>query len=484
MRESGFSAFVLSTALVLVCCVVATPVPAQSVRQQPTASGTFQVPDPSQALTSVAPGWQAGGGFDAKQAHRLYQAYLAAVNRYNAVVNRGLAADPAGQQAYAEMVQARDTYFSQGLGWTRVPQGSTGSGGQSSTGTGTSNQGQTTAQQQVVDIREQVEFAAVGTMSETRDIHRTVSGDMSLLTTVLVTVTGQVTDPSGTPLSGVSIQLQRSGFVASTNAFGEYSITFTHPGFSDVDIVVDVVLQPRCLQVGPRIASLGTVPFARNDGMNIAVENACTNRDLEVEFTDNGLPFFIGVSHCSAPQGQGVAWNPGSTRMILGPGSSCQLELGLEPTTYGHFETTFVVTGSDLPSIPIPIRAMATVTDSVRIGQADVTIGGTTSVGATTPWMVTLANLDDRNPVHVTSVRVVGLHASEFDASIAVAPNLPPPAPGQAPATAVQLAPGTECGIGIDFTPSAPGTRRGFLVIQTSDPDTPEIRVPVSGIGV
>jgi hypothetical protein len=481
MRQSGFSAVALSIVLVL---AAASPVSAQGVRQQPNAAGGFTVPDPSQALSGVAPGWKAGGGFDAKQAHRLYQAYLAAVNRYNAVVNRGLAADPAGQQAYAEMVQARDTYFSQGLGWTRVPQGSTGSGGQSSTGTGTSNQGQTTAQQQVIDIRDRLEFAALGTMSLSQEVNRTVSGDASQLTTVVVTITGTVTDPAGRPLSGVSVQLESTGLVTNTDQYGDYSLSLVHQGFSDVDIVVDTVLHPRCLRVDPGIASLGTVRFARNDGMKIAVANTCATQDLEVSFTDDGMPFLLEVSHCSAPQGQGLIWSSESTTMILGPGSSCQLKLSIEPTRYGHFEETFVVTGSDLPSIPIPIRAMATVTDSVQVGTGNVMIGGTTTVGATTPWMVTVKNLMSSGSLDITSVHVVGLHASEFDASIAAAPNLPPPAPGQAPATAVRLAPGDQAAVGVDFTPAGPGTRRGFLVIQTSDPDTPVIRVPVSGLGV
>jgi len=466
------------------------------VRNQSGGSGVPLPPAPGQPVRNVPNGWVATGTASV-DAPILRREYIAAYNRYTHAISTYPPTSSEVMTAMQEFKVAEDTYYRKGLVMVRVtPSQAAPPGTGHATTQPPSGPPSTMIQLSSVAIPEKVKIDEKEFQPFEQDVSQTVSGPSSWLSTVWVTVHGRVTDHMGNPVRRVTVKLTVSGESDITDANGKYSASFQHDGFQNVSIPLDITLDPRCLVVTPRVASFGTVALGVKDSFEyVSVENTCPNETVDVTFGARVGPFFLKTVDCTAGQGEGVIWNKDSTKMIMGPGSRCRMRLSFEPVSQGSWDKKLYFAGSDVPGLPVALRALGTATDVVLVGEKQGHFSGTTSVGSSSEWTITITNGSPSSPLEIIVSDFDGVASGDFDARIVAVTGLPPPplpppgAPLPPPGPLVPhprvitLPPGAVVMVVVKFEPQAEGLREAVLVFETSDPSVPVVKVPVSGIG-
>jgi len=329
-----------------------------------------------------------------------------------------------------------------------------------------------------VDISEVVKIDENEYQKFEQPVSQLVLGNPADLDTIWVTVHGRVTDSvTHYPVSGVKVRLTDSGETVITNPNGEYKASFKHRGFENVEITLNIVLAPRCLTIGPRVASFGTVALGTVPGKEIKVENTCPDKIVDVTFSERNQAFHLRLENCGSSHQLGVAHDSTTGHMTMGPGSWCKLQLTFKPASHGSWDEELWFNGSDVPGVPVKLRALATASDTVLLDQTDGHVQPATKVGLTGLKVITITNGSPNSPLDIRGLKFGGANAAEFRVTVLSAQN------NAIPSGATQLLPGEQCRVVVTFMPKAIGEYEATLVIDTSDPDVGAVRVPVSGLG-
>lgn len=238
--------------------------------------------------------------------------------------------------------------------------------------------------------------------------------------------------------------------------------------------------------VGSRIATLTVNSDAANDtavvigltgtgllGPQISVESSTLTigSNLAIEIGQSGTGSFTVVSAGSsdllissaaltgADAGQFTVNAAPCTGAPLPPMQSCLVTVTFSPTTAGDKSATLTIASNDVdePEVTVAITGLVFAGSRPELSVAEVQIGTSTApvqVGQTgTSEIVIMSTGSD--DLSVVSVVLGGPDAAEFTL--------------EEDCTAMDLPRGTECTIGLGFTPTTPGTKTAEIQITTQD---------------
>lgn len=250
------------------------------------------------------------------------------------------------------------------------------------------------------------------------------------------------------------------------------------PGGCDCDVDPLAKQYPR-MDVNPKEADIANVPIAQDTDITFTVtNNALVDlHELKAVLKDSDPAFELLA-------GTPVEVIAGTTEEIV---------VRVRPRTTAPIEATLVVTGQDdaIPNrieIPITVRGVDAGLPDIEVTPAELTFG---SVGRLD---VAHVNLDVRNvgtrDLLLDCVYFVPTGGDDSGASFDDCPQqgdfddvdasiaLTTPVAGGSPVPPTNVA-----SLGLRFRPEDLELHTGELVILSNDPDEPEVRVPVSGIG-
>jgi len=190
----------------------------------------------------------------------------------------------------------------------------------------------------------------------------------------------------------------------------------------------------------------------------------------------------VGITGLNSDQYE-VASNPAT---FIAAGAESSFEIAFNPTRKGVHRATvnvnsndptptettysFVVRGTGqafLPTLVLSGNGMEILAGDDTPSPSDHTRFTNTDVQSTSARNFVLRNPGE-GPLEITSVQLLGAHASEFTATQLPGPSLPP---------------GGEGSLRINFQPRAQGARFATLRIISNDPDSPVFDVALEGSG-
>ncbi len=150
----------------------------------------------------------------------------------------------------------------------------------------------------------------------------------------------------------------------------------------------------------------------------------------------------------------------------LGPNESREVLVGLSPREPGqlHGSLRFARAGAGTPELVVPLAAIAHLPGRAQVAPLILRFGAV-ELGQTVQSEFEIRNQGE------DVLRITGLGL--------VAPFS---LPGE-PSDELELAPGAELLVTVEFSPTRPGSHRTELLLRTSDPDEPQFQITLMGEG-
>ncbi len=162
----------------------------------------------------------------------------------------------------------------------------------------------------------------------------------------------------------------------------------------------------------------------------------------------------------------------GGGSVILGPGTSRDIDLSFSPTALGSFSATLTIDSDDPdePSVVVPLSGdgVAAPPPDIAVSPGSVSFGSVVT-GSSGSSSVLVSN-DGSGSLSVSATTLGGTDASLFSID--------------GGGGAFVLAPSESRVIDLSFSPTALGSFSATLTIDSDDPDEPSVVVPLSGDGV
>jgi hypothetical protein len=310
-------------------------------------------------------------------------------------------------------------------------------------------------------------------------VSKHVSGPAGQQADVEWTIHGFVLDQHKRFVPGVTVRLRDRGASTTSDSTGYYRLSFRSPGFTPVSIRLDLTLQAACVEVEPRLLTLRPVAPGGRVTARAALTNTCTDRAVEVRIdrrAGSSDRIDAGIVDCDAGTADSLS-RPSPRKAVLGPGARCVVEARFEPMAAGMAQAVFEVIGDDLARCTIPFEVQGVACSMVRIDRQAVEFLAARKRQLYSERL-TLSNASPHSPLTIPRVEVTGRDASCFMARLgqvqggAISPV----------GTSASLMPGGRADVIVDLGAPDSGIKRAILVIHTSDPDAPQLEIPLSAL--
>jgi hypothetical protein len=233
---------------------------------------------------------------------------------------------------------------------------------------------------------------------------------------------------------------------------------------------------PGCVKRYSQDSQASVVPSAVDFGTVNGGRSA--TRTVTIQNTGLGAMNVLWVGLGGGSSGNFSLPNVPPRHATIAPGGSLAVTVRFDSPslTSGSYSGSLVVTVDDPQptyTYTIPLDATAGY-PSATLNKSAIAFGGVATDDRTSPNTlndtVVLSNTGTA-PLTLGSLAVTGSNPGDFTASSPV--SLP-----------AAIAPGSQITLSIAFAPSAPGARSASLSINTDDPLSPTLQVPLSGTGL
>lgn len=262
-----------------------------------------------------------------------------------------------------------------------------------------------------------------------------------------------------TVAAGSSCQVDVTYFASGEGpSAATLTIDSTDPDEGSVDVLLDgnsVAVDPADIDVAPTSVDFGDVMSGLSATETVTVSNTGAES--------------LGINSVTLSGADAGAFMQSNNCTSVAPGGSCSVELTFFASGEGVRNATLGIgsTDPDEPTVDVPVSGTSVIDDPQDIGVDPASVDfGTIDPGTTANDSVTVTN-NGGDPLDITGISIGGANAGDFMQTNDCA----------------QLAADASCTVELSFTPSTEGARNATLSIDSNDPDTPTVEVPLTGAG-
>ncbi len=300
------------------------------------------------------------------------------------------------------------------------------------------------------------------------------------LTEIELVVYARLLDRNGVPVATDSLAIEPNvdGAEVHIQSLSEFTVTLVTQGFENLRVAMDLVLDGPCLVVDPVVVGLGTLYPGTEAYSSFAVANTC---DAPLEMTmPTGPELTFDVRDCSGgTTNLGSAVQGDDQRALLGPDARCEIRVTWRPEAPDVLNSSHVIsTDEDLPLDCWPnVRVVGTSSDCLMAQPRELRFDRKVfDVGTTGGLAIELSNACTDREVTIEGFQITGPHQNDFRLGTVRYDG----ASDQGGATV--LHPEGVIRALMEFTPSGDGFRVATYTFWIADPDTPAVRIPMTGL--
>lgn len=265
-------------------------------------------------------------------------------------------------------------------------------------------------------------------------------------------------------------RLDRGAFDLAAGATGSFAVTFTPRERQPYTATAHLRLCEECSPITVILRGSGAEGSLRPDPelLDFGTLTPGTTRTLTLTLINDGdFPAMVGAAVVQPDPGPDFAADTSGLPMEVAPGTRLEIPVTFAPLAVGSQSGTLRITdGAGGIHFDVPMTGRSGGADLIAT-PASLDFGVQTA-GIASTRQVIVTNVGDLDPVEVFGVRVEGAGAAAYSASADRA--LP------AEVSVLQLA------IAVTFRSGDPGIFPAELVIESNDPDEPQLRVPLTGV--
>ena len=208
------------------------------------------------------------------------------------------------------------------------------------------------------------------------------------------------------------------------------------------------------LRVGE--VTTGTLEIANTGDANLEIGN--------IAITDNNESFSLEFATKGTMTPAGIA-----TQWTIEPGNALYVDISFHPVAIGATTGTLTIESNDPadPVYDVTLSGVGEAAPNVSVNPTSLDFGEVW-VGHSTMNSFTVSNTSDLALLNLTGI-------TSDNPAYTVTTNVPLP---------VTISTVTPVTVMVSFTPSTMGTISGIVTVSTDDPETPEVNVSLSGIGI
>ncbi len=303
-----------------------------------------------------------------------------------------------------------------------------------------------------------------GTASETVMLDNEGTGPLALnsisLSGAHVGDFSQTNDCPASLASGADCEVTVEAMPSATGArTATLVISSNDPDENPLNISLQVNGIAPEIEVAPTSLDFGGTLVGDAVTLEITVANT-GSADLAI----SGAP---GIGGTDAGQ---FSQNSACDNATISAGDNCIFEVSFTPSSSGDKSATLSIQSNDADesdvSVPLSGRGDAVPTPDVTVDPTSVDFGDVTEGDTAGPLSVTITNQGSA-ALNLSGIALAGSNASDFSQSNDCGASLP--------------AEGGNCTAMLTFTPTGTGIKSASLDIQSDDPDTPNLSVPLNG---
>ena len=169
-----------------------------------------------------------------------------------------------------------------------------------------------------------------------------------------------------------------------------------------------------------------------------------------------------------------------ATSFALAAGANCTVSVNFIPSVAGGLNTSLTITSDDPDEATVTVDLTGTGSSAtepdVNVTPATHDYGSVETGTTSTAVIVNIANNGSAD-LMVSNISIGGVDATEFNLNL----NSGSPA---CTVTNPTITPATNCQLSITFSPQTDGVKNATLTVDSDDPDSPNVDIPLTGTGV